>query len=73
MCERQRARQIPDGTRMTIERNKRLNVPLSLKEWKLVHRLAEEDGQSISNWVRQLIRAKAKAKAKLDKPRRRKR
>ncbi len=64
---------------MPIQRNKRLNVPLSLKEWKQVHRLAEEDGQSISNWIRGLIRAKAKAKAKAkarpkaNKPRQRKR
>lgn len=52
---------------MVIKRTKRLHVPLSVQEWRLVHALAEQEGQSVSNWVRQLVRAAAAKKSKTAK------
>ncbi|HMR80614.1 MAG TPA: hypothetical protein PKD61_36140 [Polyangiaceae bacterium] len=52
-------------------RPKRLHVMLSVEEWKMVQALAEQEGQGVSNWARQLIRAEAKAKLKKPKQRRR--
>ena len=58
-----------------IDRNKRLHVMLSEDEWHMVHALAEQAGQGVSDWTRQMIRsaarrAKVKAKPAKVQPRR---
>ncbi len=47
-----------------IDRNKRLHVMLSEDEWRMVHALAEQAGQGVSDWTRQMVRGAAR-RAKL--------
>jgi uncharacterized protein (DUF1778 family) len=52
---------------MVIERPKRLNVRITHEEWSMLEALADREGMSASDYVRQFIR-RAHATAFGDRP-----